>query len=210
MSLVNPAALLAGGPGTADHCLLHPEDPPAPDSGIDPPVLAADLRGEKAAVAVAAAAALALAALAACVSGVPGFRAGRPDLPLAAGAGAAAGAGRRQLLEHERHRRAPQPARGGQGRRPAADRRHAPGRRAGDHRRRGAHACRLRADRPRANPARGPRFDHAGRRTDPRRPRPSRWRAACFRAPRRCARSSCSPTAALTAPPSSPARKTSS
>ena len=70
-----------------------------------------------------------------------------------------------------------------------------------------AAAGRLRADRPPAHASRRPRFDHAERRTDPRRPRPSRWRGGCSPAPRRCAGSSCSPTAASTAPPSSPAQE---
>ena len=69
MNLVNPAALFLAGAGRADRGLLHPQDPAAAGAGLDAAVLAADLRGEEAAVALAAAAALALAAPAA---GLPG------------------------------------------------------------------------------------------------------------------------------------------
>ena len=69
-----------------------------------------------------------------------------------------------------------------------------------------AAAGRLRSDRPPAHLARGARIDRAERRADPGRPRPWRWPAGCSPAPRRCAGSSCSPTAVSTEPPTWPAR----
>ena len=128
MNLVNPAALFLAGLAVPIVVFYILKIRLRRDPGLDAALLAADLRGEEAAVALAAAAASALAALATGVPGVPGLRPGRPDLPLAAGPGAAAGAGGRQLGEHECQRRRAEPARGGQGRGPAVDRRPAAGR----------------------------------------------------------------------------------
>ncbi len=155
------------------------------------------------------AAASAFAAVAARLSGFPGLRSGGPDFSVAAGTGAAAGAGGGQLLEHECQRRHPEPARGSQGRRPAVDRGHAAGRRVGDHRGRGPDARHLRADRPRADPARRARFDHRERRTDSRRRRRCTRAGASCRAPRKYAGLSFSPTAASRARPNWPAKRTS-
>ena len=68
-------------------------------------------------------------------------------------------------------------------------------------------AGRLRPDRPSADPPRRARFDRPDRRPDPGRRGGRRWPAGCSRAPRRCAGSSSSPTAASRARPSLPAQE---
>src|SRR5207302_7428433 len=131
--------------------LLHPEDPPAPRAGVYRHLLAANLRGEKAPIALAAVAALAFATRPTRAAVVAGLRPGPTVLRLGGERGPPRRARARQLRKHERDRRGAVTTRGREGTRPQGDRRPPPPRRDGDRRCRHAAARRLWADRPPAN-----------------------------------------------------------